>query len=52
MFPCEKAKYDDKRRIICNVTKTPCGHVFYCQLSMKWKQTDAAARCPLRRGGQ
>lgn len=49
MFPCDKAKYDKQKRIMCNVTKAPCGHVFLCRISMKWKQTDEAARCPLRR---
>lgn len=49
MLACNKAKYDKKKRIICNVTGTPCGHVFMCQLSMKWKQTEQAAKCPLRR---
>lgn len=49
MFVCNLARYDQKKRIICSVTKAPCGHVFLCQLSMKWKQTDKAATCPLRK---
>lgn len=49
MLVCDKGKFDKKKRIICSVTGTPCGHVFFCHLSMKWKQTDKAARCPLRR---
>lgn len=46
---CDKAYLDSKRRIFCKVTETPCGHVFLCRLSMKWKQTNEADSCPLRR---
>lgn len=49
ILQCPLAYYDEQRRIFCDVTHTPCGHVFLCQLSMKWKQTDKAADCPLRR---
>lgn len=47
---CEKAYFDAYKRIFCNVTNTPCGHVFLCQLNGKWKQTEKAANCPLKEG--
>lgn len=37
------------RRIWCNHTGQPCGHVRYCAVSMKYYQTDNAKNCRLRR---
>lgn len=48
MLACPYAKYDQKKRVECTKLKNLCGFVFFCQLSMKWKQTDKALICPLR----
>lgn len=47
---CRKAYFDEYKRIFCNVTHTPCAHVFLCRLNGKWKQTEKAASCPLKEG--
>lgn len=47
MLACQLAHYNEKKVIECTKTKGPCGHVFWCELSMKWKQTEQAFRCPL-----
>lgn len=41
----QKNKHDP---ITCKQDGGLCGHVFYCQLSMKWKQTDKAKNCTRR----
>ena len=46
---CPLAYFDEARRIFCNVTNTPCAHVFLCRLDCKWKQTDKAKDCPKRK---
>lgn len=35
-------------KIICEHTKKPCAFMRYCAVSMKYYQTDNAARCKLR----
>lgn len=38
--------YKDKRGILkCKIDDMVCLHIKYCQLTMKWSQTDAAAAC-------
>ena len=36
------------KQIWCKHTGQPCMHVRYCGISMKYYQTDAAARCKVR----
>lgn len=36
------------KQIWCKLTGTPCMHVRYCAVSMKYYQTDDAARCKVR----
>ena len=47
MVTCEKA-YIEKDRIFCKETKNFCGHVKFCQVSLKWDQVRSAETCPLR----
>ena len=49
MLVCKFARQEPGRlkKIYCDVTGSLCGHVHLCQLSMKWKQTNAAEKCPL-----
>ena len=49
---CEKAYFDEFRRIFCGATDSPCAHVFLCQLNGKWKQTEKVKNCPLRKEKQ
>lgn len=49
MLICDQASVGDRGRIQCRRTGGICVHVKYCELSMKWRQTDAAVRCPARR---
>ncbi len=36
------------KQIWCKLTGEPCMHVRYCAVSMKYYQTDAAAKCKVR----
>lgn len=36
------------KQIWCKLTGVPCMHVRYCAVSMKYYQTDDAARCKAR----
>lgn len=47
-LPCPQAQRDEKR-IKCAATNDLCGHVFYCELSGKWKLTEAALKCPVQK---
>ena len=49
ILSCEHADFDARKRIYCKKTGDLCGHVFFCQLSGRWKQTGQAAECPVRR---
>lgn len=44
---CDKGYFDGKK-ILCRKTRDRCGHVKRCELTMKWRQTEQAAKCPLR----
>lgn len=46
---CDHAQLGKNKKIYCDVTTGLCGHVYYCQLSCKWKQTGGALDCALRR---
>ena len=37
------------KKIWCRITGGPCMHVRYCAVSMKYYQTDEAARCKARK---
>lgn len=45
-LPCPAAERDGKR-IYCKELKDACGNVFFCQVSGKWKLTEAALKCPV-----
>lgn len=46
---CNNATVQGKtKQIWCDFTKQPCMHVRYCAVSMKYYQTDAAAKCKVR----
>lgn len=48
-FGIQKNKRD---AITCSMDGGLCGHVFYCEISMKWKQTDKAQTCARRNHGK
>lgn len=37
------------KQIWCDLTGKPCLHVRYCAVSSKYYQTDASAKCKIRR---
>ena len=45
---CPKGKRN-KKEIICTISGQLCGNVFFCEPARKWKNTDAALKCPLLR---
>lgn len=47
---CNDCELKGKRvkQIWCKITGEPCMHVRYCAVSMKYYQTDAAAKCKVR----
>lgn len=47
---CNDCELKGKRvkQIWCKITGEPCLHVRYCAVSMKYYQTDAAAKCKVR----
>lgn len=48
MLVCKHAVQKDARdKIKCTQTAGLCGHVYYCQLSCKWKQSRGAETCAL-----
>lgn len=47
---CNKAYYDG-RLIKCRETGIGCAHVRYCDMKMKWIQTDNAKQCPANKEG-
>lgn len=42
---CPYGRYE-KRRIICTVDEEPCMHVGWCDIKVKWLQTDSYINCP------
>lgn len=48
MLVCGLTKIDSKKRLICSITGTPCMFQRYCDIKMKWLQTDGAAKCKVR----
>ena len=48
MLICELTEID-KNRLICSITKAPCAFQRYCEIKMKWLQTDGAKRCKARK---
>lgn len=46
---CKYARQESGRnkKIYCDKTGGPCGHVWFCELSCKYKQTAQAKNCPL-----
>jgi len=50
MVLCDECTVVGKtRQIWCEITGNPCLHVRYCAVSMKYYQTDAAAKCKVRK---
>ena len=48
MLGCPHAIQKDQRdKIRCTQTAGLCGHVYYCQLYCKWKQSRGAETCAL-----
>lgn len=49
MLGCKQARQEPGRnkKIFCDKTGGLCGHVWYCDLSMKYKLTEQALKCPL-----
>ena len=47
MLICELTQIE-KKRLICSITRTPCMFQRYCDIKMKWLQTDGAKRCKVR----
>ena len=45
---CPKGKRSGKE-IMCTLSGKLCGNVFFCEPANKWKNTDAALKCPLLR---
>lgn len=38
----------DRHKIICKHTDMPCLFLRYCKITMKYYQTDAAAKCGIK----
>lgn len=48
MLICDLTKID-KKRLMCSVNGAPCGFQKYCDIKMKYIQTDGAKNCKVRR---
>lgn len=48
MLICSLTKID-KKRLMCSVNGAPCGFQKYCDIKMKYIQTDGAKNCKVRR---
>lgn len=48
MFICELASVR-KYGLYCSVTEGPCAFQRYCDIKLKWLQTDGAKRCKVRK---
>ena len=49
MLICELTRIGDRKRLICSISGAPCAFQRYCDMKMKWLQTDGAKRCKARR---
>jgi hypothetical protein len=45
MMVCNHGYFDEKKALRCNLDDMVCLHIKYCQLTMKWSQTDSAIGC-------
>ena len=49
MLICDNATIIGKtKQIWCDITGEPCFHTRFCEISMKYRQTDAAKKCKVR----
>lgn len=49
MLICDNATIIGKtKQIWCDITGEPCYHTRFCEISMKYRQTDAAKKCKVR----
>lgn len=46
---CEYGFVDDGGRIQCKRTNTYCGHIYWCEMESRFKQSRQAEDCPTRR---
>lgn len=50
MLGCPYAiQRDERDKILCQKTAGCCGHVYFCQLSSKWKQSRGAETCTMNK---
>lgn len=45
MMICKHGRRDKRGILRCNLDNMVCLHIKYCQLTMKWSQTDEAGGC-------
>ena len=48
MLICELTEIR-KKKLFCSITGAPCAFQRYCDIKMKWLQTDGAKRCKARK---